>query len=842
MNDGSEAQVLRPNRRVFLWRPVLRRAILFIFIALGLHFFLPLFVPVDPGLLIWLAVAGLLITFTGVDRLIAYGRTSYHFHDDRLVVKTGTIATRNTIDLPYRNVTQVVLRLPFVERRFFSTGHLAVHAAGSAQGVAQLKSVDNPREIYDRIADRLRDNGFSLQRKKRLQREKPHWIGTLLDTSGMALAGLIALVTIGMSVGGAVIDMLDLANFYELFDVLMGAIEPDDADDPDEAALALRGTLGLAILAMLAGTAGLAKLAIHFVDLNRRTYTLWDDVVDYEDGFLTETYKFIPIENLADTATEEPFLKRLFGMADVNLSPHGSASGIRFPSMPQAAQFRRHLDRLIESTEGRSAEAPAPTGELDGDDDQSADVERSPLVSGASRRLPDVDAPALEFEPYLLRRAISGVWNALKLPTLIAVVALIGYAVVMITGFDLAHLDLPVEELSMDFAIYGLGSLAGVLIVYQLAKAIFYCWTTNYRVGRRKVTWERDFISRDEFEFTNDKISSVTVERDVVDRLMGTATLSFRSIGNATPLVFEDIRRADKRLDEIRRRLGIFSTDDDALAVHRPRVNILDFLWARLFSTLFMLALAGGAVYATTYWPDASYAAIFFAAVPVLVFIRDLFYYPRCRVQLFDDHLCVRRGIFFVEEDHVPYDQIRSIATTRYPGRRRGVIQIIPASMHRVPLSYVDDLEDLHATLDDHLYDHPMRPVRQPAELDCGEVSRRQPMARNGVALLSIWTLLLALITVVPVLLLYLRARRTLIVVEEARLRRQHGLLYRTTQTVLANRIDQILIRQGPTHTIFRNSLVNILTVGSSLPELRLGPVPDGQTLYDEIETRLPKG
>lgn len=839
MSNEDQPEVVRPNRRVFLWRPIVRRAVILFLLALAAHFFLPLFAAVDPGLGVWLGGAAVLVVGTGLNRFVAYRQTFYRLYDDRLVVETGTIATRHTIDLPYRNVTQVVLRLPFLERRFFGTGHLRVHAAGSARGVAHLQSIDEPRAMYDAIADRLRENGFSLARNRRLQREKPHLVGTVLDTSGMVIGGLIALITVGLTVGGAVIDTLDLANYYELFDVLIGAVE---VDDPGEAALAVRGTVGLALLAVLAGTAGLAKVAIHFVDLNRRTYTLWDDVVDYEDGFLTETYKFIPIENLADTATEEPFLKRLFGMADVELSPHGSASGIRFPSMPRANQFRGHLDELIESSEGvQRPSAATAKGVAEADDTTDVATEAAgERTSAVERRLPDIDAAPLQFSPSLLRRSISGIVDALRLPFTIAVALAVGYAAVEITGFDVDHLELPLDQISVEWVVETLLLLTAVLIVYHLGKAVFYRWTTNYRVGRRKVTWERDFVSRDEFEFTNDKITSVTVERDITDRLLNTATISFRSIGNATPLVFEDAPRAREKVAEIRRRLGLFADDDKADAVHTPLPGPLDLWWGRAVSTVFFLSFAAAFAYGSTHWPEAMYGAFVFAAFPPLIFLRDLIYYPRCRLKLFENYVEVRRGILLVEQHFVPYDQLRSVTTIRFPGSTAGVIQLVPGSSRRIGLRYVDGLVELHEELDDRLYARPMRPVRQPDRLDRTEVSRRQPMARNGIVVWSVFTLLAALVTVIPVVWLVLRARRTSIIVEQGRIRRVRGVLYRTTRTVLLNRVDQILTRQGPTHTLFDNGLVNILTVGSSVPELSLGPIGDGQALYDELETRLP--
>ncbi len=834
-------EILRPNKRVFIWRPIIRAAIINTVLAIAGFFFFPLFTGVDPGPLVWVAAVIGTVTALTVHRIIAFNKTFYEFHGDRLIVKTGSLAKSSTIDLPYRNVTQVVLRLPWLEHRFFATGHLRVHAAGSARGVALLKSIDEPHKLYQKIAAHLRDSGFSLARKERLQREKPHLVGTALDTSGMAISGLIAMVVVAMTIAGSIIDILDLSNYFELFEVLTGTLEPDDGE---EAALAARGTLGLALLTGLGGILGLAKLAIHFVDLNRRTYTLWDDVVDYEDGFLTETYKFIPVENLADTATSEPFLKRLFGMANVVLRPHGSAGGISFPSMPNAAQFRGHLDELIERSQTPEATLPddriAP-GEVDADAEEADALGKT--TGGAARRLPVIDEPPLEFSPSLMRRLITAIIQAVKFPATIALVAAVAYAAVVFTEFELEQLDLTADELAaLDWTLYGFLGLVGLYMLLQVGRAIFFCMTTKYAVGRRKVTWERDFISRDEVEFTMDKITALEVERDVVDRLTGCATISFWSIGNDRPLIFEDVKKAAQRVTEIRRRLGLLANIDDADQTHRPSVSPLNFALGRLYSNLFWLLLAAGAAAFTPLWEPALYVAAAIALIPLLRFVQQALYHRFGRLFLFGDHLRIRQGILFITDQYVAYDQLRSQVTTRYPLRKAGTLRLIPGSNRTMGLPFLRDIAALHEDLDERLYAHPMRAVAQAEDLDRTVVSTHRPQARNALVLWTLLTLLIAILTVIPALLVYLWYRRTSIVVEEGRVRRLRGLLYRTTQTVLVNRIDQILIDRGPLNTLFKNGKVSILTVGSSLPTLSLGPIKQDQALYDQLEERTQSG
>lgn len=829
-------ETLRPNRRVFLLRPVLRTALLTVIFALGAHFFLPLFLQFDPGLFAWLGIALGLTAWVGLRRFIAYQKTFYHFYDDRLVVKTGTLTTTGTVDLPYRNVTQVILKLPFLEYRLFSTGYLTVHTAGSMQGTAHLLSVSAPKKLYQRLADKLRDNGFSLQRKSVVQRERPHFVGTILDTSGVAVGGLLAIITLGLTVGGAVIDILELQNFYQLWDVFVGEIEPGEGE---EAQWATRGILGLAIVAVVGGILGFAKLFLHFIDLNRRTYILWEDVVDYEDGFLTETRSFIPIENLADTSTQEPFLKRLFGMSNVELSPHGSSQGIRFPSMPRAAKFRDNLSRLIEAMEPPGEAEAEVSGE--GEEGFEEELEKAPLL-GAQSRLPDVQGPKLTFKPSIPRRIVGAFGRSLGLPLLLLIVGVAGYFAFEASDIQPADFDIPLEEVRIQWVFLVSATALGALFLLNVGRALFFCFTTSFGVGRRKMSWVRDFISRDEVEFTNDKITTLEVHRDLIDRVMGTASFSFYSIGNAIPIVFEDLSNSKEREEEIRHRLGLSA--DEPEQVYRPRVSLLNFLSGRLGYLIFNGLLITGALVGSMWWQPAVYIALFFVVLIPIRFLRDYVFFTRCRLRLFEDYISFQRGILRRHHQFVAFEQARSVETMRYPGRECGRLRLIPGSDRSVFLRYLPDIDALHEELDDRLHAFPMRPVRQKEELDRTEISRRRPMARNkavvtGLLLtITVVGIPLALISVVWIILY---ARRMSFIVEEGRVKRVSGIFYRTTKTVLANRIDQLVIHRGLLNTVFNNGQVSVLTVGSSLPEMRLGPVRDEDVLYEELE-RLPPG
>ena len=838
-DQETPLQTLRPNRRVFFFRPILRTALIISLLVMGAYFFLPLFLERTLPLPLLL---GLVLFFTArkaIQRFAAYRKTFYHFYGDHLLVRTGTLFSEHQVDLPYRNVTQVVLRLPFLEHRLFQTGELIVHSAGSFQGTAHLESIDKPRRAYELVADYLRENGFSLKRERLVQRERPHIFGTLLDTSGLALGALMAMITVGLSVGGAVIDLLELNTFYDLFALLRDGIDPDHPTATEEQALAYRATLGLAILAVGGGITGLIRLFLHFVDLNRRTYTLFEDVIDYRDGFLTETLKFIPIENLADTSIAEPFFKRLFGVANVEVNPHGASGGIAFPSMPRAEQFRRRLNGLIDTLEPPRHESSTPN-EKDRQHSQELSTqggEHQTETHQDERRLftpPMIQSsgPPLRYRPALRRGLLRAFARSLP-------VTLIAALMVALSFLGL----LQVEDLFAEFediltptllALFPLLIFITALLL-QVSRAIFFALTTRFSLGNKQIFWQRDFISRDEVEFTIDKITTVEVIQTFLDRILNTGTIHFTSIGNDAPLSFQDIANLRHEALTIRQRLRLFEAEP--VESIRPRVTPWTFFFARpgLVFLAFLLALA--ALPAAHFWEPAIYLLAIAPALLLLGLIRDWLYFRRARLERFQDHLAITEGFFRRHLRLVSYAHARSIRTTGYPSSSSGTLTIVPGSDIPLRLPYLPRIKALHLTLDEELYRAPIRPVRQPADLDRLPVHRARPEARNAITLVL---LLLFLAPLWPLLLPYLalRARRTSIIVEEGRLRLTRTLLYTREHTVLLNRIDQLITRRGPIHTLFKNGELQVLTIGSTAPELILGPLSAPEDLYHLLETR----
>jgi uncharacterized membrane protein YdbT with pleckstrin-like domain len=87
-----------------------------------------------------------------------YASLSYEIQDDEVIVNVGVI-THSVKHVPYRTVTNVVVRRDILDRWFFGLGSLHIQTAGmSGQSGAEEKLVGLPnvQEVYELVVRELR--------------------------------------------------------------------------------------------------------------------------------------------------------------------------------------------------------------------------------------------------------------------------------------------------------------------------------------------------------------------------------------------------------------------------------------------------------------------------------------------------------------------------------------------------------------------------------------------------------------------------------------------------------------------------------------------------------------
>lgn len=814
------AETLKPNRAAFVTFYRLRLfAIGLLITLLGVPVGLIFGGGVGIAIIVVLLIVGLVLIAL---RSIRYRKESYIIDASRLVRTSGSLLSDARTELNVANITHVRLILPWIEHKLFKTGHIKVQSAGSQAVEVDIISVDDPEVLFKRIEQLMHESGFSLARQKRLAEERPSPFGAMMEVAGLLLGVVLFLFFFAAQAGVALVA--------EAFDLISGAW-----------ALVIL----LVVLLILAGIAAFAT--IRHLDLTRRRYRVYDDTVTYEEGYLTKEYAFIPMENLADSSTNQNLLEMLFGIYDVKLSCQGSGQEINFRNMRHGKRLEQVLDATIEAFRKRAPKARAKQKGMGAHDRLSSSyAEAAPK---AAKRAPTRRIAELKGGPLQLRMD----------PSRALIPALLWF---------LPIITIPVA--------------LGLLIT----KAIAYAATT-YEVRRSGVFSRFAFLSTKTAEFSYEKITGVIERVGVLDRFFNTRSITFWSIGSGSDITFSHIKQDQPVLDDVLGVLNIAPPDDAQRLPSQFSINA--FVRSSLISWLLGLILLCASATLGLIHP-------LLFAIPLLLLAAITFgiaYHAavmrRTCVLLHGEGVTFETGLLTNKRIFTDWDDIKDLVSRRYVGSSVGDLTINIAGEHVVQtqkgqsmtvsnaftVPYVADVERIH-----RVFDEVLRTGRPPHEIASANPARPVPLRTSRPALANaivpaslvafilvliiagpVWVMLaslgcdelgpicalvrsagvgiLALIVAALALALFLVAlgvRRRRYSLEHDCVRARWGILYRRMKTVLHAKIDHISMGQGALNKLFANGTVTINTVGSGQVELAIANIRDYRDFHAELE------
>ncbi|MFP4597446.1 MAG: PH domain-containing protein [Persicimonas sp.] len=810
MDEADEAneREIRPLWRPFVLRPALHACVpVLIVVAVAYFFWSPLEGFLGPFAWGIPALAALFTLGVLLERIVRYRKTVYRLGPGGLVVRTGSFFTERTVELELENITLVEWRSPFFLRRLYDVGHITAQEAGSAAQNARMAYIEGPQEVYERVAELMRERGFSMSRDVQVRCEEPGVLGALVDLAaaglafvsvivGFAFSGILDLWTVFAGDSGATIWDLVRANYAAFEGAPLGRQVLEQAR---QGFLVLGGAMAL----LVSSTA-----AMMFVDLLRRTYTLFDDVIDYYDGFFNETRRFIPLENLADTRVSRPIHKRVLGLTDVRLSARGAGSEIVFQSMPNGAAFASALDGLLEGTQ-----RPVSAGE-----GMSLSADQPDKPARPTRRL----------KPVPMRAALSGALGAIPAALLLLAAPL---AIIAFGGtFEIG--SLAIASVSILFVIGAI--IFGVVALIGITQRVIRAVRTEYSFDDRRVGETFDFLSSHETRFKVDQITSMSVLRNPLDAIMGTATVRFRSIGSGESIDFAHIAAEEHLIEAMRRALGLhgggFTTSSrgslpeqleptcsplDALKAGAPFVGALVGVWG--------LAIAANLAFDVAQISAAIVGVTGVGAVGYLLW-RDL-YHRRLRGQLLGDYVEVTGGVIRRFRHLAAYRDIKVVESLLYPAGEQGRLTLVTGGGFQIRVGHLPEPIAVHDGLDARLLDS-----SEPLDARPRATYRPHPATevfRHSGRMLRILVGAPFLVLTAPwVYLLFRRARYR---IEGSRILSQIGLIYARRTTVLFDRVDHLETSRTFANSLFGNSDIEVFTVGSGEADLVLRSVAEAE-------------
>lgn len=581
---------------------------------------------------------------------------------------------------------------------------------------------------------------------------------------------------------------------------------------------ALLFTIGIGLV--IAGI--LTFCVFHFLDLKRRIYDLYEDTITYSEGFLDKNYSFIPIENLADSAVTQSIISKLFGLYDVKVSCQGSGQEVLFKNMANGETLSNNIDKLISRTKSL----------VEG-------VAEKEIIS-EEKLTPEIPVRR-KLEP---DRSYTGEFRMDPLRTWLPVIICSPLLIILFPA----------------------GIIAVVNNIISIACNIF-------RIKTDTIEHTFSFLSRKTKEFSLDKITGIVIKENFVDKWRKTFSILFWSIGAGENITFSNVKKEKGLQEKILSKKGI--QPQNILYKLNSEYTIPDMIKGNLYMNIIFASLAiTSFVFFQFYgWLSLLLLILIFATI---VIYRKI-YYKNSQIFFYEDYIHFKRGLFFKENYFVFYDDVKDIATVKYPLSSRGNIKFNVAGelvyktrqgqrviSNSFTIRFVKNIKVLDELIDTIFYSRPSLKKIKEIEKNLQDTSLQptystKPCLSNyllfvlpglliidiGIIVTVSWFSLktLSLLTYVVLLLSIIAISAVIITIKAIsyntqpyRVYARSGVIFKKQISVVFNKIDFINFTQGPINKLFSNGNITINTTGSSKSELIIRNIKDFKNLYENLK------
>jgi uncharacterized membrane protein YdbT with pleckstrin-like domain len=372
-------------------------------------------------------------------------------------------------------------------------------------------------------------------------------------------------------------------------------------------------------------------LTLRILEYRRRTYRVYNDVITYNEGFLTREDSFIPYENITDSNTKRSFVDTILNIYDVQVSCQGSNSEVKFRRMKHGVALAAAINQLVV---------------------RARQKEKSRVSAGAA------DSHVARERPRRVDPEVVPAGDVLM-------------------GDFRMHAGRSLVPLVFLFPILPLWIAAMIQTVIKLS-----CTVYSVRAGSVRHLYR--FLTVREREFVCTQITGLVIKRNLWDRVFGTMTLKFWSIGSGEPLEFSHVQGTQFDLAALQRQVGIPSASPDPYEAEAS-IKLLTWLRARLVRAVLVLLMAAGSLVAAD--PNGvaiGYVAGAWALLGVAGWLRTKRYYSRQVLKFHEHHIEAHQGLLFRRSYFVRYGNVKRCEVTRYPGGEDGSLEIYVAGEEEV--------------------------------------------------------------------------------------------------------------------------------------------------------------
>ena len=789
---------LKPNKTAFItYRWICNTMLLLLMVNIVFFVF-----PIKSFFFSYACVlVGLWSIWNYVSLNIQYKKEKYRLLHDKIILQRGGVFSDYQLELSIPNITNISLKTPWIAHQLFGIGHVSIESAGTQKTEIYLTHLNAPRQAYQSIEDLMRSNGFKLSKTKVLQQETPDSLGAFFETVKV----FIGFVFVS---GILIAPMLD--EFY------------------------LTGGREFPLFPLLTALVLLLVFCrLHFLDLTRRVYRVFNDAITYEEGFLSKNYALIPIENLSDSTITQTFFAKLFNLYNVKISCQGSNQEILFHNIVNGPQLEETISTLIVKSKSL-IKSPSNQEKLKHRDSNQKDPNRMHDLQHPSNHIDQAEQSRQSQSDTQwtteLRMDIKRIlvpWLLLTPLALISPYFLIFIALCIVTSFITAR-------------------------------------ATTYRIKSQSTEKDYHFLNHHNTELNNEKITGIIFKENILDRWFATCSIQFWSLGSSQQFSFSYIKKSAQLEAAIVSKIGLYPQKQ--LYQIQSQFSFIQYVKNQLFFHLWIIGCGIALFFACMMYQSLIPMPIVVGCVVgfVLIYSSNLIYssmlYKRCQLTFYPDSVFFKAGLLTQKRFYIPYTHIKDQCTLQYAFSDTGNIalnvagEILVQSNNQSNLvsngftmKYVSNLTLRREIIEAILYKCPTSLNAQQLkdyldELKFDPLYTSKPDLGNSMFWLIIFSmicfpLLVILPLSIPLVMLKIKAASASIFPHKVESR--SGLFYQKIQSIFIYKIDHINYSQGAVNKLFTNGNIMINTVGSSQTELEIKSLGDYQDFYTCLKKHM---
>lgn len=790
-----------PEEISYLWFRLLTSFIVLILLAFVACAAFVMFMGFSSVVFIWFLFAVLLIVCLKYMFLrVSLGKEHYSLTNSLFMSHGGGLFSDYENELNVKNITQVKLVLPFWEYMFFKTGHILIESAGASSTEIKMRSIRDPESAYDFVIECMRNAGFKLSCNNLVSKMKPHALAVFLEVFQSAIGILLFAGYLVLAFFGEGVNLLDIFAKYWII------------------------TLPLIVLAV---GAFLTYSFLYYCDLIKRVYSVYDDAIEYKEGFLNKAWAVIPIENISDSSITQGVVSRMFGLYDVKLSCQGASQEILFKNIVDGDKLSNTVDDLIDKFKSNVL----MPDKLQEKKDVTTNVERQAKQPVAYDR---------EYT-YKFTISVKKIWTEVLV-------------------------FLPIYLVIFPLFIFR-------SIYAGMANSI-----NTYKIKKDSVEHTFKFIQKQTKEFSFEKITGIIFKESFLDKWCGTCSLLFWSIGSGDNFNIPGVSISDDVKSGLLAKKGIRQQKE--LYCLKSKISVGSFIKSKVFSCLAAVLILLVGVIAFPVLPFVIQIIFLIGTVlSVLIVSYVFFYYEYMSLTFYEDYVKFKKGVVIKQTYYVLYNDIKDIETTKYFWSNKGQIcfnvagEIVVKTQNgqymrncAFSIAHLDAIDVLDEIIDLIFHKRPTQKdinslISNPRDTGEESLLKVKPSPANYLIPLLVflvpfncvvwWTYKFLLIgslinllfglVVMDVMLIWiilLNVNAITYCMQSYRVLRRSGVFYKRQKSIIYDKIDFINNKQGFINKLCSNGNISINTVGSSSVELELKNMKNFKQFYELLKQK----